>query len=56
MTTENPILEESATEDVSENHEKPQEAKNVSDSSSGDEEDGKSNSTEVSSDVKVQSQ
>ena len=47
MTTENPVVEESETEDTSEYHEKPQEDKNVSDSGSGDEEGGKGNSTEV---------
>jgi hypothetical protein len=56
MTTEIPVLEESQTEDISENHEKTQEDKNVSDSGSGDEEDGKGNSTEESYDVKVESQ
>lgn len=61
MTTDNRVLEESdgflqVTEDVPENHENPQEDKNVSDSGSGDEEDGKENSTEESHDVKVESQ
>lgn len=56
MTTENPVLEESETEDVSENYEKLQEDENISDSGSGDEEDGKGNSTEVSDEVKVESQ
>jgi hypothetical protein len=56
MTTENPVLEESETEYVSENQEKPQEDKNVSESGSGDEEDGKGNSTEVSYAVKIESQ
>jgi hypothetical protein len=56
-TTESSVLEESQTEDISENHEKPQqEDKNVSDSGSGDEEDGKGNSTEESYDVKLESQ
>jgi hypothetical protein len=56
MTTENPVLEESGTEDVSQNHEKTQEDKNVSDSGSGDEEDGKGYSTEVPYAVKEESQ
>jgi len=56
MTTESPVLEESQTEDTSENHEKPQEDKNVSDSGSGDEEDGKGKTTEESYDVEVESQ
>lgn len=56
MTTENPVSEESETENVSENHEEPQEDTNISDSGSSDEEDGKWNSTDLSYDVKVESQ
>ena len=55
MTTEDPVLEESETEDVSENHEKTQED-NISYNGSGDEEDGMWNSTEVSYDVNVEPQ
>jgi hypothetical protein len=55
MTTENPVLEESETDDVSENHEKAEED-NISDNGSGDEEDGMGNSTEVSYDVNVEPQ
>jgi hypothetical protein len=54
MTTENLESEESETEDILQNHEKLQEDQNISDSGSGDEEDGKENSTEESYNVESQ--
>jgi hypothetical protein len=54
MTTEGLVSGESETEGVSENHEEPQEDKNISDSGSDDEEDGKENSTEESYNVESQ--